>query len=45
MRQVVLRRVLNLIDGVLGLEEGYLWELHENAEGETGDDVSIRLFS
>jgi len=39
IRQVVLRRVLNLIDGVLGLKEGYLWELHENAKGETGDDV------
>lgn len=40
MRQTVLRRVLNLIDGVLGLDEGYLWELHENAAGEMGDDVS-----
>ncbi|KAJ3906265.1 hypothetical protein F5879DRAFT_1070996 [Lentinula edodes] len=39
MRQTVLHRVLNLIDGVLGLDEGYLWELHQNSEGEMGDDL------
>ncbi|KAF5392755.1 hypothetical protein D9757_000799 [Collybiopsis confluens] len=39
LRKTVLRRVLNLIDGVLGLEEGYLWELHEDAKGEMGDDL------
>ncbi|RDB23622.1 Flavonol synthase/flavanone 3-hydroxylase [Hypsizygus marmoreus] len=37
-RQKVLKRVLSLIDGVLGLEEGYLWRLHEN-DGRAGDDV------
>lgn len=36
----MLRRVLSLIDAVLGLEEGYLWSLHQNFEHRTGDDVS-----
>ncbi|KAJ3764444.1 hypothetical protein EV360DRAFT_91231 [Lentinula raphanica] len=39
MRNTVLRRVLNLIDGVLGLDEGYLWNLHQDAQGVMGDDV------
>ena len=39
-REKVLRRVLSLIDAVLGLEEGHLWSLHQNSEGRTGDDVS-----
>ncbi|KAK7461122.1 hypothetical protein VKT23_009048 [Stygiomarasmius scandens] len=38
-RQKVLRRILNLIDGVLGLEEGYLWSLHEDVNGRRGDDL------
>ncbi|TFK31377.1 hypothetical protein BDQ12DRAFT_640141 [Crucibulum laeve] len=38
-RQKVLQRVSNLIDGVLGLEEGHIWRLHETAEGRTGDDL------
>lgn len=38
-REKVLRRVLNLIDGVLGLEEGYLWKLHKDSDGNTGHDV------
>ncbi|THH11140.1 hypothetical protein EW146_g8141, partial [Bondarzewia mesenterica] len=38
-RQKVLRRVLTLIDVVLGLEEGHLWNLHEDAQGRTGDDL------
>ena len=39
-RGKVLRRVLSLIDAVLGLEEGHLWRLHQNSKGRTGDDVS-----
>ncbi|KAJ8083855.1 hypothetical protein AAF712_000773 [Marasmius tenuissimus] len=39
IRQKVLRRVLNLIDGVLGLEEGYLWSLHQDDKSRTGDDL------
>ncbi|KAF9270092.1 Clavaminate synthase-like protein [Marasmius fiardii PR-910] len=39
IRQKVLRRILNLIDGVLGLEEGYLFSLHEDDKGRTGDDL------
>ncbi|KAG7099075.1 hypothetical protein E1B28_000950 [Marasmius oreades] len=39
IRQKVLRRILNLIDGVLGLEEGYLFRLHEDDKGRTGDDL------
>ncbi|KIM92251.1 hypothetical protein PILCRDRAFT_327 [Piloderma croceum F 1598] len=38
-RQKVLRRILLLIDGVLGLEEGHLWRLHQDDEGRTGDDL------
>ncbi|KAK0211797.1 hypothetical protein IW262DRAFT_362964 [Armillaria fumosa] len=38
-REKVLRRVLNLIDGVLGLEEGYLWKLHKDSDGNTGHDL------
>ncbi|KAJ7594223.1 hypothetical protein C8J56DRAFT_430850 [Mycena floridula] len=38
-RQQVLRRVCNLIDIVLGLEEGHLWNLHEDKDGKTGDDL------
>jgi hypothetical protein len=38
-RQKVLRRVLLLIDEVLGLEEGHLWSLHQDDQGRTGDDV------
>ncbi|KAJ7494247.1 hypothetical protein B0H11DRAFT_1995504 [Mycena galericulata] len=38
-RKKVLRRILSLIDAVLGLKEGYLWSLHETEGGETGDDV------
>jgi len=38
-RQKVLRRILLLIDGVLGLEEGHLWGLHQDDLGRTGDDV------
>ncbi|KAF8209447.1 hypothetical protein K438DRAFT_1904139 [Mycena galopus ATCC 62051] len=38
-RQKVLRRILSLIDAVLGLQEGYLWSLHETEAGETGDDL------
>ncbi|TFY63619.1 hypothetical protein EVG20_g6242 [Dentipellis fragilis] len=38
-RQKVLRRVLSLVDTVLGLEEGYLWSLHEDPEGKTGHDL------
>ncbi|KZT22307.1 Clavaminate synthase-like protein [Neolentinus lepideus HHB14362 ss-1] len=38
-RNKVLRRVLTLIDAVLGLEEGYLWHLHLDDEGRTGDDL------
>ncbi|KAI0042810.1 Clavaminate synthase-like protein [Auriscalpium vulgare] len=38
-RQKVLRRVLNLIDAVLGLPDGYLWGLHSDSEGRTGDDL------
>ncbi|KIY71042.1 Clavaminate synthase-like protein [Cylindrobasidium torrendii FP15055 ss-10] len=38
-RQKVLRRILTLIDGVLQLPEGYLWGLHEDATGHTGDDL------
>ncbi|KAI3621877.1 gibberellin 3-beta [Moniliophthora roreri] len=39
IRQKVLRRILNLIDGVLGLEEGYLFSLHQDSKGRTGDDL------
>ncbi|KAF9011874.1 hypothetical protein BDQ17DRAFT_1396920 [Cyathus striatus] len=38
-RAKVLRRVCFLIDGVLGLEEGYLWKLHQTANGRKGDDL------
>lgn len=38
-RQKVLRRILLLIDEVLGLEEGHLWRLHQDDQGKTGDDV------
>lgn len=38
-RHKVLRRILNLIDAVLNLEEGHLWSLHEDAQGRTGDDL------
>ncbi|KAI0065000.1 Clavaminate synthase-like protein [Artomyces pyxidatus] len=38
-RQKVLHRILVLIDLVLGLPEGYLWELHLDKEGRTGDDL------
>ncbi|KAJ7100466.1 hypothetical protein C8R44DRAFT_843440 [Mycena epipterygia] len=38
-REKVLRRILSLVDAVLGLREGYLWSLHETNEGETGDDL------
>lgn len=41
LRQNVLRRILSLVDGVLGLEDGYLWSLHQDAEGRTGDDVRL----
>jgi hypothetical protein len=44
IRQKVLRRILLLIDGVLGLEEGHLWRLHQDDEGRTGDDVRFALF-
>ncbi|KAF8653684.1 hypothetical protein AX16_003834 [Volvariella volvacea WC 439] len=39
IRQKVLKRVLSLIDAVLGLESGYLWNLHEDDKGNTGDDL------
>lgn len=39
MRQNVLRKVLTLMDGVLGLEEGFLWRLHQTEDGRTGDDL------
>jgi hypothetical protein len=42
-RQKVLRRVLILIDEVLGLEEGHLWQLHQDDQGRTGDDVCSAL--
>ncbi|KAJ7753398.1 hypothetical protein DFH07DRAFT_513457 [Mycena maculata] len=38
-REKVLRRILSLIDAVLGLQEGFLWSLHETEGGETGDDL------
>ncbi|KAF7300082.1 Gibberellin 3-beta [Mycena kentingensis (nom. inval.)] len=38
-RQKVLRKILSLIDGVLGLEDGHLWSLHQTPEGVTGEDV------
>ncbi|KAL1670280.1 hypothetical protein GGF50DRAFT_122653 [Schizophyllum commune] len=38
-RQKVLRRICNLIDGVLELPEGYLWKLHETDDGRRGDDL------
>ncbi|KAJ6567007.1 hypothetical protein B0H19DRAFT_1139129 [Mycena capillaripes] len=38
-RQKVLRRILSLIDAVLGLKDGHLWSLHETEAGETGDDL------
>ncbi|KAA1475111.1 Clavaminate synthase-like protein [Dentipellis sp. KUC8613] len=38
IRQDVLRRVLSLIDAVLGLEEGYLWRLHQDPEGRPSND-------
>ncbi|KAF7353934.1 Flavonol synthase/flavanone 3-hydroxylase [Mycena venus] len=38
-RQKVLRRILSLIDAVLGLKDGYLWSLHETDGGEAGDDL------
>ena len=38
-RTKVLKRVSALIDAVLGLEEGYLWRLHQTDDGEKGDDV------
>ncbi|KAJ7882831.1 hypothetical protein B0H13DRAFT_925531 [Mycena leptocephala] len=38
-RQKVLRRILSLIDAVLGLQDGYLWSLHETKSGITGDDL------
>ncbi|KAJ7184658.1 hypothetical protein C8R46DRAFT_1064723 [Mycena filopes] len=38
-RQKVLRRILSLIDTVLGLQDGHLWGLHETSSGETGDDL------
>ncbi|CAK5263922.1 unnamed protein product [Mycena citricolor] len=37
--RTVLWRILSLIDSVLGLEEGYLWSLHQTPEGTTSDDV------
>lgn len=39
IRQKVLRRILSLIDDVLGLDNEYLWRLHEDEQGITGDDV------
>ncbi|KAF8958951.1 hypothetical protein BDZ97DRAFT_1428976 [Flammula alnicola] len=38
-RSKVLKRVTTLIDGVLGLEEGYLWRLHQTEDGRKGDDM------
>ncbi|KAF7295830.1 Gibberellin 3-beta [Mycena chlorophos] len=38
-RQKVLRKILSLVDAVLGLQEGHLWSLHQTPEGLTGDDV------
>ncbi|KAJ7142076.1 hypothetical protein C8R43DRAFT_1089080 [Mycena crocata] len=38
-RQRVLRRILSLVDAVLGLKEGHLWSLHETEDGEAGDDL------
>lgn len=38
-RDKVLHRILNLIDDVLELDEGYLWSLHQDAQGQTGDDL------
>lgn len=38
-----MRRILSLVDAVLGLREGYLWSLHETNEGETGDDVRLLI--
>ncbi|KJA25360.1 hypothetical protein HYPSUDRAFT_37871 [Hypholoma sublateritium FD-334 SS-4] len=38
-RTKVLKRVSALIDAVLGLEEGYLWRLHQTDDGEKGDDL------
>ncbi|KAF7295864.1 Gibberellin 3-beta [Mycena chlorophos] len=38
-RQKVLRKILSLVDAVLGLQEGHLWSLHQTAEGLTGEDV------
>lgn len=42
-RHRVLKRVLSLIDEVLGLEDGHMWRLHEDDQGQTGDDVKLRL--
>ncbi|KAF9450030.1 Clavaminate synthase-like protein [Macrolepiota fuliginosa MF-IS2] len=39
IRDKALRRVSILIDSVLGLEEGYLWRLHETDAGQVGDDM------
>ena len=41
----MLRRVLNLIDAVLGLEEEYLWKLHESSDGRKGDDGGLEIGS
>ncbi|KAJ7061491.1 hypothetical protein C8F01DRAFT_141422 [Mycena amicta] len=38
-RQKVLRKILSLIDAVLGLKDGHLWSLHETTEGMSGNDV------
>ncbi|KAK7036060.1 flavonol synthase/flavanone 3-hydroxylase [Favolaschia claudopus] len=39
IRQKVLRRICCLIDAILGLQDGYLWSLHDNDAGESGDDL------
>ncbi|KAJ7612177.1 hypothetical protein FB45DRAFT_940031 [Roridomyces roridus] len=38
-REKVLRRILSLIDAVLGLQDGHLWSLHETEDGRRGDDL------
>lgn len=38
-REKVLKPVTQLIDGVLGLKEGHLWDLHETPQGKPGEDV------
>ena len=38
-RTKILRRLLIIMDQVLGLPEGHLWSLHDDGAGRSGDDL------